>query len=423
MTDSPENQRFGDWLRAEGLLTEEQLSEGVRSQAVYGGRLGTNLVEVGYLGLDELAEHLTRYHGLTLAPLNWLESPDEKAIQLVPTTLIRRYKMLPLRLEREALHIAMLDPADPEQLAFVETAANRPVIPYVLPEIRILYWLETHLQIDRHPRFVNLAARLRRTDLRVDELDANLGHTMMGSDLAAEPAAAEIATPDQAPAVLEQWFEDDELPPEPETTPVPEADEEDEDELLLEELVIEADEASDPAPAEPGGPETPIGPARVAELEALLAGAQERDPIVDLVLQLARAHCEVAVLFLVHGGQVRAFRARGGEIRERLGGVEVPLAVHSIFAHPAVTGFPFRGSPPEGGIDGRLLEALGRSDVQDLVVQPISIRDRVVNLLYCDNGSSAFGESSVAALAAVADCAARAYERLILERKKQAPDL
>ena len=85
----------------------------------------------------------------------------------------------------------------------------------------------------------------------------------------------------------------------------------------------------------------------------------------------------------------------------------------------AVTGFAFRGSPPEGGIDGRLLETLGRAHIQDLLVQPISIRDRVVNLLYCDNGSSAFGETSIAALGALGVCAARAYERLILDRKRE----
>ena len=162
--------------------------------------------------------------------------------------------------------------------------------------------------------------------------------------------------------------------------------------------------------------------ARVAEVEALLTGAGERDQIVELVLELARAYCEVAVLFLVQGGHVRAFRASGEDFEADLAGVEVPLRVHSIFAHPAVTGFPFRGSPPEGGIDGRLLETLGRAHIQDLVVQPIAIRDRVVNLLYCDNGGSAFAESSVAALGAVAQSAALAYERLILDRKKSGQD-
>jgi hypothetical protein len=327
--------------------------------------------------------------------------------------------MLPLRLEREALHIAMLDPRDENQLEFVRTAANRPVVAYALPEIRILYWLETHLQIDRHPRFVNLAARLRRTHLVVRDAGASsLGHTF-GPALE-PPATSEprIATREEAPAVLERWFEDDILRPEPElerpASPTPPPDPEEEEELLLDELVVESEVPAPEAPVASG----PVHPARVAELEALLAGACERDQIVKLVLELARGHCEAAVLFLVHGGVVRPFRASGDGIHAQLGGIEVPLAIHSIFAHPAVTGFPFRGSPPEGGIDARLLASLGRAHIQDLVVQPISIRDRVVNLLYCDNGASAFGETSVAALTALASCAARAYERLILERKK-----
>jgi hypothetical protein len=453
---APARSRFGEWLLAERILTPEQLDEGLKSQTVYGGRLGTNLVEIGYLGLDELAEHLTRFHGLTLAPVPWLESPDPKAIKLVPLGLIRRHKLLPLRLEKDALHVAMLDPADPDHLSFAATAASRPVVPYVLPEIRLLYWLEIHLQIDRHPRFVNLAARLRRTDMKVDALDpSNLGHTLaigesgrVAAPAATPAAAAESAervrakAPARAPEVLDKWFEDDVLRPELEVAeastappatpagapaPVPAAASEDdaEEELLLEELVIDSEPRPAASPARASGPvaspkaRESLTSARIAELEARLVGAGDRDSIVEIVLELARAHCEVAVLFLVNGGKVTPFRSTDGEVAGRLDGVEVPLGVHSIFAHPAVTGFAFRGSPPEGGIDGRLLETLGRAHIQDLLVQPISIRDRVVNLLYCDNGSSAFGESSIAALGAVGLCAARAYERLILDRKRE----
>lgn len=440
---------FGEWLLAEGVLNEGQLQEALRSQSVYGGRLGTNLVEIGYLRLEELAEHLTRFHGLTLAPVDWVENPDPKAIHLVPMALIRRHKLLPLHVEREALHVAMLDPQDREQLDFVSTAANRPVIPYVLPEIRLLYWLETHLQIDRHPRFVNLATRLRRTDMVLsDGAESSLGHTLRAPG---SPAPAPTPAPEPAAGardVLDQWFEDDVLRPEPEAAPVapaaaprsapapesvapppsaapeparptppatPAENDVEEELLLLEELVVEA---ATPTRSPAREPEGPVSSARVAELEAQLAGAAERDAIAELVLALARVHCEAAVLFLVGGDKVKPFRVSGA-VEPRLDEVEVPLGVHSIFAHPAVTGFAFRGTPPEGGIDGRLLEAIGRAHVQDLLVQPISIRDRVVNLLYCDNGSNAFGETSIAALGAVADCAARAYERLILDRKRQ----
>jgi hypothetical protein len=50
-------------------------------------------------------------------------------------------------------------------------------------------------------------------------------------------------------------------------------------------------------------------------------------------------------------------------------------------------------------------------------VHPIAIRARVINLLYADNGAEPLAETSVAALAALCGCVARAYERLILERK------
>ena len=123
----------------------------------------------------------------------------------------------------------------------------------------------------------------------------------------------------------------------------------------------------------------------------------------------------------MRGDAVVPLRGSGGGLEEKLGGIELPVGVHSLFVLPALTRVPFRGAPPEGGIDARLLASLGRSHIGELLVLPIVIRSRVVNLLYCDNGNSPFGETSIAALGALADRAAVAYERLILERKRAAP--
>jgi hypothetical protein len=81
---------------------------------------------------------------------------------------------------------------------------------------------------------------------------------------------------------------------------------------------------------------------------------------------------------------------------------------------------PFRGQPPDDGIDGRLLRMIDRGDVQEVLIHPISIRGRVVSLLYADNGPDSFAETSVAALAALCGCVSRAYERLILAQKAEA---
>ena len=90
----------------------------------------------------------------------------------------------------------------------------------------------------------------------------------------------------------------------------------------------------------------------------------------------------------------------------------------SVLAAAAREGEPFRGVPPVTSIDKELFAALGRDGVCDAVILPVRIRDRVLSLLYADNGSHPLGESSVAALAAVSDCISRAYARLILLRKR-----
>jgi hypothetical protein len=62
---------------------------------------------------------------------------------------------------------------------------------------------------------------------------------------------------------------------------------------------------------------------------------------------------------------------------------------------------------------------MGRANAAEIAVLPVAIRGRVVNLLYVDNGAERIGETSYAALVALCDLVAQAYERLILSRKRR----
>lgn len=191
----------------------------------------------------------------------------------------------------------------------------------------------------------------------------------------------------------------------------------DEDELLLEEMVTElpADRPIEPSSAAACRP--PATPAEVAVLEASLQGASERDQVVELVLRLGLRHAEAVGLLVVNKGMIAGLRGAGGGLDERIEGIMLAAESESFFARPAAVGRAFRGRPSECSTDARLLRALGRSEVLELVVIPVTVSNRVVNLLYADNGSNRLGESSVAALCAVARCMSAAYERIILERK------
>lgn len=390
--------RFGQYLRDRGALTGAQFEEVCRSQVVFGGRIGSSLVELGYLGLEELAGHLSDYYRVPQPPEAWLVSPDPRALKLIPSWVIRRYHVLPLRLEAESIHVAMLDPKDRHQLDLLGDMARRPVRPYVLPEVSLLHWLEVHCGIDPHPRYKNLAARAGTSDAESSDLHSHFAPLAKGEELSNEIV---FTTPPSGLAPLRR-----DRPQSP-TAPI--------DEHLLEEIVL-VDEVSKADVAASFA--VPSGPGEIAALEAQLQAAGDRDRVIDLGLRLASAFAPGVALFLVRKGMVVGHRAVTHGVAARLDTILLPVQIPSLFTQPAVTNQSFRGHPPHDGMDGRILDAIGRSDAHEVLIQPVAIQGRVVNLLYADNGPDALADTLVAALGALAATMAAAYERLILEAKR-----
>ena len=193
------------------------------------------------------------------------------------------------------------------------------------------------------------------------------------------------------------------------------------DELLLEEVATElpsdrgvGDALRDGAAHVP----PPATPAAVATLEARILGASNRDDVARLALRLARRHARVVALLVVNRGIIMGIRGEGEGLEERIEGVMISSQMDGIFATAANRARSVRAHAPYGGMDARVLGALGRRDAQEAVAVPVVIRDRVVNLLYADNGPDSMPVTSMAALQALAACVAKAYERLIMERKR-----
>ena len=52
------------------MVTERQLQEAIQHQVLYGGRLGTNLHELGFITEERLQEALARAHGVPAVPVD-----------------------------------------------------------------------------------------------------------------------------------------------------------------------------------------------------------------------------------------------------------------------------------------------------------------------------------------------------------------
>src|SRR5262249_13180585 len=178
------------------------------------------------------------------------------------------------------------------------------------------------------------------------------------------------------------------------------------------ELVL--DEAL-PEDAEPDGVDSPRD---ALALEDALSRASDRDAAARVAIALARRYARAAALFVVHRGMVMGLVGAGEGLESRVDGLLVPPDAEGVLARVAATGEPFRGFPPDSGLDLRVLRGLARSQVREIALLPIAIRERVVNVLYVDDGPRPLSETRLGALRALTECIARAYENLILQRKR-----
>ena len=395
---------FGKFLAKKGVLSREQIGEATEYLVVVGGRLGTNLVDLGLMEIEELDRWLSEYRGLSLPPAPWLQQPDPDALRCVPLRVAQRHAVLPLVIENRTLHLAMTDPNDANAVDEIRFASGLGVHAYLLSEVHLAFLRERHLGIPRERRFVYLDPKWAKSPS-----EAGNGRGSRTRDASA-PLLEEIAREREVFDLEGQ----EELADAETFASVPDVG-------PLSESVAETNRVapvSDPGPAVPATEPRPLGPEEVALVESELASAPDRDAISDCALRLARTHGAAVALFAVHRGVIRGCGALGAGVPRNTDGLFVPMSTDSVLARAAREGEPFRGAPATTGIDKELFAALGRNGVCDAVSLPVRLRDRVLNLLYADNGSHPLGESSVAALAALSDCISRAYARLILLRKR-----
>ena len=119
--------RLGDLLVSAGLITEEQLMQGLELQKGSGKRLGTVLQEAGMITELEMIEALQMQLGVEFVDLNKITIPTELA-QIVPQNIAKQYQVVPVRLIRDELYLAMSDPLNFFAVEEVRRVSKRKVI-------------------------------------------------------------------------------------------------------------------------------------------------------------------------------------------------------------------------------------------------------------------------------------------------------
>src|SRR5919202_801119 len=103
--------RIGELLLKEKRITPEQLQEALAFQKANGGKLGFNLVKLGYVKDEEITALLSKQYGVPSINLTQFEI-DPGVIKLIPAETAQKYQIIPLSRSGATLTIAMTDPTN-----------------------------------------------------------------------------------------------------------------------------------------------------------------------------------------------------------------------------------------------------------------------------------------------------------------------
>jgi hypothetical protein len=373
--------KVGNMLVKERIITEAQLEEALRNQVIFGGRIGTNLIELGYLTADQLAVHLSRYKGVPHAHPGDLHSIPPEVIAQIPADMAKKHQVLPISLDKKRLTVAMVDPADLAAIDKLSFMTGMYINPVIIPELLLFMAHERYYKIRRETRYIAIAKDMRR-DPRAEE----------PPELNDRPDPTAAADKKQDTAEEEEYieipefagFDKVEIPdaPEPEKTP-----EEIEDGYTL------------------------------TDMCAALAGATSRDAIGEALMEYLRRRHFRAALFLPKDPVLTGWLAaeESGYV-ENFAEVRIELAAPSSFLQVIETKNFCMGqllSPS----DLKAASSMGAQD-NPAILLPIVLMNRVVAII-CVVDTLEKLTRSLNELQKIAMKSAMAFEILIMRNKIQ----
>ena len=135
--------RLGDMLVKATLITREQLQKALQQQETSGGRIGTNLVKLGFISEDDITSFLSRQYGVPSINLSHFEI-DSAVIKLIPSEIAQKHQIIPINRTGNVLTVAMADPSNIFAIDDIKFMTGFKVEPVVAAETSIKNAINKH---------------------------------------------------------------------------------------------------------------------------------------------------------------------------------------------------------------------------------------------------------------------------------------
>lgn len=368
--------KLGEMMIQEGVITPEELEEALRYQVIYGGRLGTNLIEMGLVEEGDIALTLSRKLRVPYVDPEQLMNIPESILRLVPRDMVEKFKVIPLRQEQKKLTLVMADPSNLPAIDEISFRTGFIIRPVVTPEVRLILALEKYYQIPRELRYVMAIGRI----------------STKGKPGPARPAPTRTGQPARENVLA----------------PLAEADLAEIEEVVN---LAAAELIEDLPDAEIIDRYTPDSVSRE------LAEAGDRDRIAEILVGFLGQEFSRCALFLVKEGVAAGWKARLDENPvEGFEQVHIPLDEPSVLQVVAQSRSYYLGPVPANRHNSRIFQNFGGKLPETALFVPLLMMGRAVAVLFVDRQGIALGER-IFELQKLTAKAAMSFEILILKNK------
>jgi hypothetical protein len=152
--------KLGELLLNEKLITNEQLDEALKSQIIFGIKLGSSLVELGFISDEQLCRFLSRKLGVPAVSPRIMSSLTPEILALVPAELAGKYRVIPLKTDGKKMALAMADPSDFKAIEEVAFVTGCVILPHIVPDFRITAALSRYYHVRGDIRYMQIEGEI-----------------------------------------------------------------------------------------------------------------------------------------------------------------------------------------------------------------------------------------------------------------------
>jgi len=135
--------QLGELLIKDSLITPDQLADALQYQQNHGGRLGSILIQKGYVQDDDISSVLSKQYGVPSINLAYFEI-DVSVIKLIPVETAQKYLIVPLSRVGSTLTVATADPTNVFAMDDIKFMTGFNVEPVVATESSLQQALEKY---------------------------------------------------------------------------------------------------------------------------------------------------------------------------------------------------------------------------------------------------------------------------------------